>query len=153
MSADDTKATLTKLLSVPGLVALAFLGIMVLAVSRIVGADTLVREVLTEVVAGFGNAILLLAVFGLFFRSGLERLIRMAPGGNTVADSAEHLKELLGNIDQRGRDVEGSQYDVKLDCIDAAVCSLAYESIPALQSELGELRRLTLDAEQGQGAG
>jgi hypothetical protein len=152
MSGDDTEApTLIRLLSASGLVALALLGIMVLAASRIVGADTIVREVVTEVVAGFGNAIIVLAVFGLFFKTGLERLLRRAPGGDTVAESAEHLRELLGDFDQRRRDAEGSQYGAKLDRIDATVRSLAYESIPALQSEIEALRRLILDAEQGRG--
>jgi predicted SpoU family rRNA methylase len=152
MNSEGTEApTLIRLLSVPGLVALALLGIMVLAASRIVGADTIVREIVTEVIASFGNAILVLAVFGLFFRTGLERLLRRAPGGDTVAESAEHLRELLGDFDQRGRDVEGSQYGTKLDRIDATVRSLAYESIPALQSEVEALRRLILDAEQERG--
>lgn len=153
MSADNNKAPLTKLLSAPGLVALAFLGIMVLAASPIVGADTIVREVVTEVIAGFGNAILVLALFGLFFKTGLERLLRMAPGGNTVAESAEHLRELLGDVDEGGRDVEGGQYGAKLDRIDAAVKLLAQESIPALRSEVEELRRLILDVEQGRETG
>jgi predicted SpoU family rRNA methylase len=152
MNSEGTEApTLIRLLSVPGLVALALLGIMVLAASRIVGADTIVREIVTEVIASFGNAILVLAVFGLFFRTGLERLLRRAPGGDTVAESAEHLRELLGDFDQRGRDVEGSQYGAKVDRIDATVRSLAYESIPALQSEVEALRRLILDAEQERG--
>jgi hypothetical protein len=38
-----------------------------------------------------------------------------------------------------------------LDRIDATVRSLAYESIPALQSEVEALRRLILDAEQERG--
>jgi hypothetical protein len=152
MNSEGTEApTLIRLLSVPGILALALLGIMVLAASRIVGADTIVREIVTEVIASFGNAILVLAVFGLFFRTGLERLLRRAPGGDTVVESAEHLRELLGDFDQRGRDVEGSQYGTKLDRIDATVRSLAYESIPALQSEVEALRRLILDAEQERG--
>jgi hypothetical protein len=86
MNSEDTEAaTLIRLLSVPGILALALLGIVVLATSRLLGADTIVREMITEVIAGFGNAILILAVFGLFFRSGLERLIRRAPGGDTIA--------------------------------------------------------------------
>jgi hypothetical protein len=55
-------------------VTLALLEITVLPASRIVSADTIVREVVTEVVAGFGNAILVLAVFGLFFRTGLRKV-------------------------------------------------------------------------------
>jgi hypothetical protein len=152
MSGDGTEApTLIRLFSAPGLVALALLGITVLAASRIVGADTIVREVLTEVVAGFGNAILVLAVFGLFFRTGLERLLRRAPGGDTVAESAEHLRELMGDLNQGSRDVEGSQYGTKLDRIDAAVRSLAYEGVPTLQREVEALRSLILDAGQGRG--
>lgn len=149
MSGEGTEApTLIRLLSAPGLVALALLGITVLAASRIVGADTIVREVLTEVVAGFGNAIV---VLGVFFRTGLERLLRRAPGGDTVAESAEHLRELLGDFGQGSRDFEGSQYGAKLDRIDATVRSLAYERVPTLQSEVEALRRLILDADQGRG--
>src|SRR5215207_8407027 len=154
MNSEGTEApTLIRLLSVPGLVALALLGIMVLAASRIVGADTIVREIVTEVIASFGNAILILAVFGLFFRSGLERLIRRAPGGDTIAESAEHLRELLGDFDQRGLDVEVSQYGAKLDRIDANVRSLVNEGVPALGSEIENLQQLILDAKQGRSNG
>ena len=154
MNSEDTEAaTLIRLLSVPGILALALLGIVVLATSRLLGADTIVREMITEVIAGFGNAILILAVFGLFFRSGLERLIRRAPGGDTIAESAEHLRELLGDFDQRGRDAEVSQYGAKLDRIDANVRSLVNEGIPALGSEIENLQQLILDAKQGRSNG
>jgi hypothetical protein len=154
MNSEDTEAaTLIRLLSVPGILALALLGIVVLATSRLLGADTIVREMITEVIAGFGNAILILAVFGLFFRSGLERLIRRAPGGDTIAESAEHLRELLGDFDQRGRDAEVSQYGAKLDRIDANVRSLVNEGIPALGSEIENLQQLILDTEQGRSNG
>ena len=154
MNSEDTEAaTLIRLLSVPGILALALLGIVVLATSRLLGADTVVREMITEVIAGFGNAILILAVFGLFFRSGLERLIRRAPGGDTIAESAEHLRELLGDFDQRGLDVEVSQYGAKLDRIDANVRSLVNEGVPALGSEIENLQQLILDAKQGRSNG
>jgi hypothetical protein len=154
MNSEDTEAaTLIRLLSVPGILALVLLGIVVLATSRLLGADTIVREMITEVIAGFGNAILILAVFGLFFRSGLERLIRRAPGGDTIAESAEHLRELLGDFDQRGRDVDVSQYGAKLDRIDANVRSLVNEGIPALGSEIENLQQLILDTEQGRSNG
>jgi hypothetical protein len=154
MNSEDTEAaTLIRLLSVPGILALALLGIVVLATSRLLGADTIVREVITEVIAGFGNAILILAVFGLFFRSGLERLIRRAPGGDTIAESAEHLRELLGDFDQRGLDVDVSQYGAKLDRIDANVRSLVNEGVPALGSEIENLQQLILDAKQGRSNG
>jgi predicted SpoU family rRNA methylase len=154
MNSEDTEAaTLIRLLSVPGILALALLGIVVLATSRLLGADTIVREMITEVIAGFGNAILILAVFGLFFRSGLERLIRRAPGGDTIAESAEHLRELLGDFGQRGLDVEVSQYGAKLDRIDANVRSLVNEGVPALGSEIENLQQLILDAKQGRSNG
>jgi predicted SpoU family rRNA methylase len=150
MNSEGTEApTLIRLLSVPGILALALLGIAVLAASRLLGADTIVREVVTEVIAGFGNAILILAVFGLFFRSGLERLLRRAPGGDTVVESAERLREILDSFDQRGREVESSPCGAKLDRIDAGVRSLAEEGIPALRSEIEALRQLVLDARQG----
>jgi hypothetical protein len=142
--------TLIKLLSIPGILALALLGIVVLAASRVLGADTIAREVLTEVIASFGNAILILAVFGLFFRSGLERLLRRAPGGDTVVASAESLREILESFDQRGSEVESPPCGAKLDRIDAGVRSLTEEDIPALRSEMEALRRLVLDLKQGQ---
>jgi hypothetical protein len=154
MSSEDTDApTLLRLLSVPGILALALLGLVVLAASQLLGADTIVREMITEVIAGFGNAILILAVFGLFFRSGLERLIRRAPGGDTVAESAEHLRELLGDFDQRGRDLEDSQYGAKLDRIDANVQGLVNDGMPALGSEIKTLQQLILDVKRGRSNG
>lgn len=140
--------TLIKLLSVPGILALALLGIVVLAASRVLGADTIAREVLTEVIASFGNAILILAVFGLFFRSGLERLLRRAPGGDTVVASAESLREILESFDQRGSEVESPPCGAQLDRIDAGVRSLTEEDIPALRSEIEALRQLVLDLKQ-----
>jgi hypothetical protein len=147
MSSEDTDApTLLRLLSVPGILALALLGLVVLAASQLLGADTIVREIITEVIAGFGNAILILAVFGLFFRSGLERFLRRAPGGDTVVESAESLREIL---DQGGREAESSPCGTKLDRIDAGVRSLTEEDIPALRSEIEALRQLVLDLKQG----
>ena len=149
MNSEGTDAPiLIRLLSVPGILALALLGIAVLAASRLLGADTVLREVVTEVIAGFGNAILILAVFGLFFRSGLERLLRRAPGGDTLVESAESLREILESLDQRGREVESSPCGAKLDRIDAGVRSLTEEDIPALKSEIEALRQLVLDARQ-----
>jgi hypothetical protein len=141
--------TLSKLLSAPGIAALAALGVAILAVSRLFGADTILREVVTEVIAGFGNAILILAVFGLLFRTGLERLLRRAPGGDAFAESAERLREILDGLDQRNQSTEASRYEAKLDSIDESVRSLADESLPALKSEIEALRRLILDAEEG----
>lgn len=141
--------TLSRLLSVPGIAVLVVLGIVILATSRLFGADTILREVVTEVIAGIGNAILVLAMFGLFFRTGLERLLRRAPGGYAFAESAERLREILSSLDQRDQNMEGSRYEAKLDRIDEGVRSLGDDGLPALKSEIEALRRLILDGEQG----
>jgi hypothetical protein len=106
MTSDDSESpVVSKLVSAQGIAALAILGIVILALSRLFGAETILREVVTEVVAGFGNAILILAIFGLFFRSGLERLLRRAPGGDTFAESAERLgKNTAGSGPEQPRD-------------------------------------------------
>jgi hypothetical protein len=69
-------SVLPKLVSIPGLVAVAVLGIAVILVARLFGPGNVLREVATELIASFGSTILVLAVFGLLFRSGLERLAR-----------------------------------------------------------------------------
>jgi hypothetical protein len=88
---DHDTPTLPKLVSVPGLVTIAILGVAIIALSRLFGPENILREVLTEVVTSFGSTILVLAIFGLFFRSGHERLLRGAPGGETLAESANRL--------------------------------------------------------------
>ena len=148
-SEDSESPAVSKLVSVPGLATLAILGIAILALSRLFGAETILREVVTEVVAGFGNAILILAIFGLFFRSGLERVLRRAPGGDTLAESAERLREILQDLDQDNRGMGESQYEAKLDHIEEDVQSLAKEVVPQLKREVEELRRLMLDAGYG----
>jgi hypothetical protein len=146
MTSDDSEShvVVSKLVSVPGLAALAILGIAILALSRLFGAETILREVVTEVVAGFGNAILILAVFGLFFRSGLERVLRRAPGGDTLAQSAARLREILQDLDQSNRGMGGSKLEATLDHIEEDVQSLVKE-VPKLKRELEELRKLMLD--------
>ncbi len=135
-------SALSKLLSAPGIAALAVFGVVFLAVSRVFGADTILREVITEVVAGLGNAILILALFSLFFRTGLERLLRSAPGGDAFAESMEHLRDMLHNMDQRDQDTQGLPYEERLTRIDEGVRSLIDEDIPALRTEIETLRRL-----------
>jgi hypothetical protein len=144
----DTSAT-SKLVSGPGIAALAVLGILLVVLSRAFGAENIVRELVTEVVAGLGNAILILAIFGLFFKSGLERILRRAPGGDTLAEIAEHLREILQEVDQNNRGVGESRYEAKLDRIEEGVRSLAGEEIPKLKSEVEELRKVLLEAGQG----
>jgi hypothetical protein len=130
------------LLSAPGIAALAVFGIIFLAVSQVFGADTVLREVITEVVAGLGNAVLIVALFSLFFRTGLERLLRRAPGGDAFTESMEHLRDMLHNMDQRDQDAPGLPYEEKLNRIDEGVRSLIDEDIPALRMEIEALRRL-----------
>jgi hypothetical protein len=147
MSGEDSERHVaSRLLSVPGLAALAILGIAILALSRLFGAETILREVVTEVIAGFGNAILILAIFGVFFRSGLERVLRGAPGGDTLAESAEHLREILQNLGQDGRGMGESRFEAKLDHIEEDVQSLLKEEVPELKRDVKELRRLMLEA-------
>jgi hypothetical protein len=142
--------TLSRLLSAPGIAALAVFGILVLAVSRLFGADTILKEVITEVVAGFGNAILILALFGLFFRTGLEHLLRRAPGGEAIAESAEHLRAMLQDVNGGAQDVQGSPYEEKLTRIEEGVRSLIDEDIPALKGEIEALRRLVSSESGGE---
>ncbi len=143
MTSEGTPTSaLSKLLSAPGIAALAVFGIIFLAVSRVFGADTILREVITEVIAGLGNAVLIVALFSLFFRTGLERLLRRAPGGDAFTESMEHLRDMLHNMDQRDQDPQGLPYEDKLIRIDEGVRSLIDEDIPALRTEIEALRRL-----------
>ena len=142
--------TLSRLLSIPGIAALAVLGIIVLAVSRLFGADTILKEVVTEVVAGFGNAILILALFTLFFRTGFEHLLRRAPGGDAIAESAERLREMLQDVNEGGQDKQEPPYEEKLTRIDEGVRSLINEDIPALKTEIETLRRLVSSESGGE---
>ena len=146
MTSEGTRTSaLSKLLSAPGIAALAVFGIIFLAVSRVFGADTILREVITEVVAGLGNAVLIVALFSLFFRTGLERLLRRAPGGDAFTESMEHLRDMLHNTNQRDQDTQDTQglpYEEKLTRIDESLKSLIDEDIPALRMEIEALRRL-----------
>ena len=141
--------TLPKLLSVPGLAAIAILGIAVIVLSRLFGPENILREVLTEVVATFGSTILVLAIFGLFFRSGLERLLRGAPGGEALAESANRLSEVLQDLDQRDQKTERPSDEAKLDRIEEGVRSLAEDGIRDLKTEIEELRKLIADPKSG----
>jgi hypothetical protein len=149
-SEDPETPAISKLVSVPGIAALAVLGIVLLALSHAFGAENILREMVAEVVAGFGNAILILAIFGLFFRSGLEGVLRRAPGGATFAESAERLREILQDLDQNNRGIGEDRYEAKLDRIEEGVRSLAGEEIPELRREVEDLRKLLLEAGHGQ---
>src|SRR5215212_5502213 len=93
---------LPRLLSVPGLMAIAIFGLSVIVVPRLFGPENILRAIVTELLASFGSTILLFAIFGFFFRTGLQRLLRWAPGGETFEESAERLRELLQDLDIRG---------------------------------------------------
>jgi hypothetical protein len=146
---DPDSPNLPRLLSVPGLMALAIFGILVIVVSRLFGPENILREIVTELLASFGSTILLLAIFGFFFRTGVQRLVRWAPGGETFQESAERLRELLQDFDVRGRESEGSQDGEKLDRIEVGVRTLSTETIPRLENEIQELRKMLSDPAYG----
>jgi hypothetical protein len=131
--------------------AVAIFGILVIVMSRLFGPENILREVVTELLASFGSTILLIAIFGLFFRTGLQRLLRWAPGGQTFEESAERLSELLQDFDQRGRESEGSQDGEKLDRIEEGVRALTADEVPRLKNEIQELRKLLKDPAYGRG--
>jgi hypothetical protein len=144
----ENPGSLPKLLSVPGLVSVAAFGVLVVVVSRLFGPENILREVVTELLASFGSTILLLAVFGLLFRPGLERLLRGAPGGETFVRSAERLGELLQEHDRSEGDSETSE---KLDRIERGLEALSADEIPGLKSEIRELRKAISDRGYGRG--
>jgi hypothetical protein len=147
---DPGTQTLPRLLSVPGLMAVALFGISVIVVSRLFGPENILREIITELLASFGSTILLVALFGFFFRTGLQRLLRRAPGGETFEESAERLRELQ-DFDHRGRESEGPQDGEKLDRIEVGVSTLAAEEIPRLEKEIRDLRKILADPAYGRG--
>ena len=151
MSLDNSgSSSLPRLLSVPGLVSVAVFGILVVVVARLFGPENVLRDVLTELLASLGSTILLLAIFGLIFRSGLQRLLRAAPGGESFARSAQRLSELLEEWDQR-EETEDSQDAGKLDRIEEGIRALSEDEIPRLKSEIRELRNTLADHGYGRG--
>ena len=146
----ENPGSLPKLLSVPGLVSVAVFGVLVVVVSRLFGPENILREVVTELLASFGSTILVLAIFGLLFRSGVQRLLRGAPGGETFARSAERLGELLQEWDQR-EESEDSQDTEKLDRIEEGIKTLSTDEIPRLKTEIRELRNMLADHGYGKG--
>ncbi|HEV2092364.1 MAG TPA: hypothetical protein VGR18_04275 [Rubrobacter sp.] len=125
------RSALTNLIPVPGLVAVAILGIAVAAMVRFFGPVNVLREVSTELVASFGSTILVLAVFGLLFRTGLERLLRGAPGGETLARPVERLGDMLQSSGAQDLEAQRPGFEAKLDRIGRDVHTLADREIPA----------------------
>lgn len=139
----------SKLVSGPGIAALAVLGVAVLAASRLLGSETILREVITEVIAGFGNAILILALFELFFRAGIERLVRKATGSDAFAQSTERVRETLQDLGPSDREKGTSAGQAKLDSIEEDLRSLVERDLPELNRRIEELRELVLNARPG----
>jgi hypothetical protein len=148
---DPDSPELPRFLSIPGLMAVAIFGISVIVVSRLFGPENILREIVTELLASFGSTILLFAIFGFFFRTGIQRLLRWVPGGETFEESAERLRELLQDFDVRGREPEGSPDGEKLDRIEEGVRTLSAEKIPRLENEIQELRKMLADPAYGRG--
>ena len=152
MSSENSgSSTLPRLLSVPGLVSMAVFGVLVVVVSRLFGPENILKEVVIELLASFGSTILVLAIFGLLFRSGLQRLLRGAPGGETFARSAERLSEVLQEWDQREEESEDPQDTGKLDRIEEGIRTLSTDEIPRLKTEISELRNMLADSGYGRG--
>jgi len=152
MSSENSgSSTIPRLLSVPGLVSVAVFGVLVVVVSRLFGPENILKEVVIELLASFGSTILVLAIFGLLFRSGLQRLLRGAPGGETFARSAERLSELLQEWDQREEESEDPQDTGKLDRIEEGIRTLSTDEIPRLKTEISELRNMLADSGYGRG--
>ena len=148
MGEEPERSALTKLISVPGLVAVAILGVAVAAVARLFGPGNVLKEVATELVASFGSTMLVLAVFGLLFRTGLERLLRGAPGGETLAQSVERLESLLQGANAQDLKAQERRLEAKVDRIGRDVRSLSEDEIPAPRKEVAELRGMLVDLQQ-----
>ena len=148
MVEEPERSALTKLVSVPGLVAIAILGVAVAAMASLFGPGNVLKEVATEMVASFGSTILVLAVFGLLFRTGLERLLRGAPGGEALTQSVERLEGLLQGAGAQDLKAQEPGLEAKLDRIGRDVRSLADREVPALKKEVAELREMLVDLQQ-----
>lgn len=146
---DSRQPNLSRIVSVPGIVALAVLGAFIVGVSSLLGTEVVLREILVELVASFGSALLVIAIFGLLFRSGIERLIRRAPGGDLYAQSTEHLRELLEEVNLAGGSGD-SRVEERLDRIEESISSLSDRDIPSLKQEIQTLRKLLEEAQSGE---
>ena len=148
MGEGPERSALTKLISVPGLVAVAIMGVAIAAMARIFGPGNVLQEIATELVARFGSTILVLAVFGLLFRTGLDRLLHGAPGGEALARSVERLGDVLQGPGAQDLSAQEPGSQAKLDRIGRDVHSLADREIPALRKEVAELHGLLADLQQ-----
>ena len=151
MQVDPERSELTKLVSVPGLVAVAILGAMVAVLASLLGPGNVLGEVATELVASFGSTILVLAVFGLVFRSGLERLVRGAPGGEPIAQSVERLADVMQGPEAQSLGAQEPGLEAKVDQMCRDVRSLIDRDVPNLRKEVAELRAMLKALQQERG--
>lgn len=149
MGEDPRSSAPPKWLSVPGLVVVAALGAALAVLARLVGPENVLRAVVTELIASFGSTVLVLALFGLLFRSVLERLVRRAPGGEALAESAQRLGELVQDLNRHDLARREHDYEAKLERIEEDVHSLLEAELPALRRELAQLRTLLANSERG----
>jgi hypothetical protein len=124
------------------------MGAVVAAMARLFGPGNVLKEVATELVADFGSTVLVLAVFGLVFRTGLERLLRGTSGGETLARSVERLESLLQGADAQDLEAQEPRLEAKMDRIGRDVRFLSDGEIPALRKEVAELRGMLVDLQQ-----
>jgi len=124
------------------------MGVAIAAMARIFGPGNVLQEIATELVASFGSTILVLAVFGLLFRTGLDRLLHGAPGGEALARSVERLGDVLQGPGAQDLSAQEPGSQAKLDRIGRDVHSLADREIPALRKEVEELRGMLADLQQ-----
>ena len=142
---------MTKLISVPGLAAAALLGAAVAAAARLFGPGNVIRKVATELVAGLGGTILVLAVFGLLLGTGLERLLREAPGGEALAQSVGRLEGLLQGPGAQDLRQQERGFGDKPDRIERDVRPLVDGEVPASSKEAAGLRGLLADLQHKRG--
>jgi hypothetical protein len=127
---------------------MAVLGVAVAAMARLFGPGNVLKEVATELVASLGSTLLVLAVFGLLFRTGLERLLRGAPGGEALTQSVERLESLMQGAGAQDLKAQEPELEAKLDRIGRDIRSLADREVPALREEVAELRGMLVDLQQ-----
>ena len=131
---------------------MAILGVAVLAASRLLGSEATIREVVTEVIAGFGNAIFLLAVFELFFMpaSSVSSARRPVPTPTRRARNGRERRRCRAS-GQASRAEESSAGSAKLDSIEEDLRSLVDRDLYGLKKRIGieEVRELVSDARLG----
>jgi hypothetical protein len=91
------------------------------------------------------------SVLPKLFRSGLERLLRGAPGGDAFVESAERLRDILQGMGEQDLRAQEPGFEAKLDRIGEDVRSLADCELPALRKEVAELRELLADLRHERG--